>query len=53
MTADIDFLLEMEASNVERFQKVMDAFGYSPSLPLDLKELVHKDKREYYLNERN
>lgn len=53
MTADIDFLLEMEADNVLRFQTVMASFGYSPSLPLDLKELVSVDKRKYYLTERN
>lgn len=53
MTADIDFLLEMEQSNVELFQKVLDSFGYTPSLPLNLKELVSIDRRKYFLTERN
>lgn len=53
MTADIDFLLELERHNISRFQAVMEKFDYSPSLPLNLLDLASEEKRSYYLTHRN
>ena len=53
MTADIDFLLDFDLQNVELFQAIMEQFGYTPTIPIDLKELAELGKRKYYLEERN
>lgn len=53
MTADIDFLLDFEEENIMKFKQVMQNFGYTPSIPLNLSELVTEEKRRYYLQEKN
>ena len=53
MTADIDVLLNFEEVNINSFKAVIQKFGYSPALPLNLSEMQDEAKRVYYKNERN
>lgn len=53
MTADIDFLLDFEEENIMKFKQVVQNFGYTPSIHLNLSELVTEEKRRCYLQEKN
>lgn len=52
-TADMDIMIDFERGNVLRFSKAMQKLGYVPRLPVKIKDLADRKKRELWQKEKN
>jgi hypothetical protein len=53
LTADLDLMIDLQKSNLEKFIKIMAALGYGPKLPVKAAELADPAKRILWINEKN
>lgn len=51
-TGDIDIVLALEKSNLNKIEKVMNELGYIPRLPIEVKELGNKEKLKKWMKEK-
>ena len=52
-TADIDVLLSLKKDNLKKMNELMTKLGYSPRLPVDVKELSNKKQLKEWMQNKN
>lgn len=53
MTYDIDLLLKMENSNLNKFIKLARKWGFKPKVPVDMIDFASGEKRGKWIKEKN
>lgn len=53
LTVDLDLIVALEKSNLEKFSEVMKKLGYRPKVPANPKDLGDPQIREQWINEKN
>ena len=51
-TGDVDILLALNPTNLQRMDKLMHDLGYVERLPINIKELGDKDKLEEFIKKK-
>ena len=52
-TGDVDIIILLEASNIERFFALMQKLKYRPKLPVKLEDFKDKKKRQEWFTKKN
>jgi hypothetical protein len=53
MTYDIDLLIDLKKTNVEKFKKLMHTWGFKPRAPIDILDLADQKKRNLWIKQKN
>lgn len=53
VTNDLDLMISFEKENINKFIELIKDLGYTPKIPVDIKELANSDKREEWKKEKN
>lgn len=53
MTVDIDIMLNMNNSNLQKFTNMMQDLGFVPSIPVNLKDILDENTRNNWYNSKN
>jgi predicted nucleotidyltransferase len=53
MTYDIDLMIRLEPSNIEKAVSVLSNWGYRPRLPVDPRDLANEKKRTEWIQHKN
>lgn len=53
ITKDLDIMLSFEKENMEKFVKIVKTLGLKPKAPVEPEELANKDKRDFWIREKN
>lgn len=53
ITKDLDLMISFEKENVDQFINLVKDLGYTPKVPVDIKELADPNKREEWKKEKN
>ena len=53
ITKDLDLMISFEKENIDKFIEFVNDLGYTPKVPVDIKELADPEKREYWKKEKN
>ncbi|MBI5197746.1 MAG: nucleotidyl transferase AbiEii/AbiGii toxin family protein [Nitrospirae bacterium] len=51
-TGDIDLVVHLEQSNLEKLVEVMKELGFKPKVPVKLEDFVRDEKREEWIREK-
>ena len=52
-TKDLDIMISFEKENMEKFIKTVTSLGLKPRVPVNPEELADKNKREFWIKEKN
>ena len=52
-TYDIDFLLDMEDKNLNKFLSLLKSWGFKPKIPVDIMDFLIVEKRQEWIKEKN
>ena len=53
VTNDLDLMISFEKENIAKFIELVNALGYTPKAPVELKEFADSAKRETWKKEKN
>ena len=52
-TMDLDLIIHLEATNIQKFINAVSEGGLQPAIPVELSDLVDQQKREEWISQKN
>jgi len=53
MTSDLDLMIDLEEENIKKLVFTLKKLGYTPRAPVQMEELIDKEKRKKWHKEKN
>lgn len=52
LTMDLDIMIDLSDTNIAKMIDVMEVFNYTPRVPVNSHDFIHKEKRDKWINEK-